>query len=124
MSGRNHDAVRLQGVAGAARKAIANGRLPCILAAATTVIGLLSLLVSDILPIRMFGGFAAVTIFVTISLLFLMLPGAMYRWPVSNARGVTYGTLKRGPVPSFAWEILLPSMSFFARTASLMCSAA
>ena len=82
-----HEAVRLQGVEGAASRAITNGRLPCLLAAATTVIGLLSLLVSDILPIRMFGAFAALTIVMAISLLFLMLPGAMYRWPVANTHG-------------------------------------
>jgi predicted RND superfamily exporter protein len=61
----------------AATRALRAGWAPCALAALTTAIGLGSLLVSDILPIRQFGAMAACGILVTTGLLFLVVPGAM-----------------------------------------------
>ena len=78
-----HDEARRRGVEGAAQRAIANGWAPCLLAAATTIIGLLSLLASDIEPIRIFAIFSSITLVVTVFLLFMALPGVMELCPVA-----------------------------------------
>lgn len=82
-----HDEVRRTGPEGAPRKAMANGMLPCGLATATTAIGLLSLLLSDIIPVKLFGIYATAGIVTTLVLLFLTLPGAQERWPVLAHEG-------------------------------------
>jgi len=73
----------------AARRALAVGWLPCWLAALTTAIGLLSLTVSQIVPIRKFGMLAAFSLLVSVVFMFLVLPGIAQRWsrtgPASDA---------------------------------------
>jgi predicted RND superfamily exporter protein len=65
------------GVAAAVRLAW----LPCSLSAATTAVGLASLVVSDLEPIRVFGFHGAVGVLATLGLLFLVVPGILERWP-------------------------------------------
>ncbi|MEQ9409862.1 MAG: MMPL family transporter [Fuerstiella sp.] len=69
------------GTAGSVTRAISQGRGPCLLAAGTTAIGLLSLMRSEITPVTQFGWLATVGLAVGISLLFLLLPGVLERWP-------------------------------------------
>ncbi len=78
------DDVRLRGRRGSTRRAMRIGRLPCALAVVTTVIGLGSLLVSDSVPIKQFGVFSSVALVVTVGVAFLVLPGAMQRWPAAS----------------------------------------
>ncbi|MBX3439230.1 MAG: MMPL family transporter, partial [Planctomycetaceae bacterium] len=59
------------------------GRLPCLLASITTAIGLLSLCVSQIQPVREFGLFAAICVLLGLGALFLLLP-ALLLWNVNN----------------------------------------
>lgn len=61
----------------AARRAMRAGVSPCFLATATTVVGLSSLLLVRLEPVRIFGGVASAGVVVTLLLLILMLPGAM-----------------------------------------------
>lgn len=68
--------VKLGGV-GAAQRALRAGWGPCLLATFTTAVGLGSLLVSSVEPIRVFGGVATIGVFTTLLLLFLLLPGLM-----------------------------------------------
>ncbi|MFG0287370.1 MAG: RND family transporter [Rhodopirellula sp. JB044] len=69
-------------------RAIAKATGPCILAALTTAIGLASLCISDVEPIRQFGFLGAIGVIVCVVLLFLMLPGFMVIWlHVSQKRG-------------------------------------
>lgn len=77
------DQVRAGAGADAARLAMLAGWAPCALAAFTTAIGLGSLLVSEIVPVRTFGASAAVAILVSVALMFLALPGVMQRWPLT-----------------------------------------
>lgn len=93
-----YDEVRLRGTAGSVRRAMANGWLPCVLAATTTALGLASLAVSDVGPVRVFGVISAVGILATVALLLLLLPGAMGLWPV-EARG-SYKTAETDPANS------------------------
>jgi hypothetical protein len=78
-----------------ARRAIAKGWLPCLMAAATTVIGLVSLLAGESPPIAQFGAISAIAIVATVTLLFLMLPGAMEFWCKGRTRDSSPGRLGR-----------------------------
>jgi predicted RND superfamily exporter protein len=61
---------------GRAVRALRQGWLPCTLSAGTTAIGLASLLVSRILPVRNFGWYGALGVLITLGLLLLIVPGA------------------------------------------------
>jgi hypothetical protein len=67
---------------GAAMRAIAVGWLPCSLSAGTTAVGLMSLVVSELEPIRVFGFHAACGVMATLVILFLVVPGVFARWPI------------------------------------------
>lgn len=69
------------GSGSAVARALHHGRRPCLLAAGTTAIGLLSLVRSEITPVTQFGWLAAVGVLVGVGLLFLLLPGVLERWP-------------------------------------------
>jgi predicted RND superfamily exporter protein len=75
------DAVVESGIEGASVRAVRLGWLPCLLATITTVLGLLSLLVSSLLPIRKFSAFATLGLCVGIALLFLALPALLEKSP-------------------------------------------
>jgi predicted RND superfamily exporter protein len=72
-----YEAARHGDLQGAIGRAITVGWLPCLLALATTVIGIGSLVVSSVLPIRQFGIFAPLGLTATVGLLFLVLPGTI-----------------------------------------------
>ncbi len=74
-------AARARDAAAALGRAVAEGWLPCSLAALTTGIGLASLVLSKIDPIRTFGIYAAIGIVVSVAVLFLFLPAALYLFP-------------------------------------------
>ncbi|TWU60509.1 MMPL family protein [Rubripirellula tenax] len=63
--------------ADAARRAMKAGVWPCALATGTTVIGLSSLMLVRLEPVRVFGGVASLGVTLTLLLLILILPGAM-----------------------------------------------
>jgi predicted RND superfamily exporter protein len=89
------DEARLHGIAGAPKRAVLVGWLPCALATVTTGIGLGSLLVSDVDPIRRFGVFATIGVVTTLLLLFSLLPGVMELWPVKAKRRVAARSMER-----------------------------
>ena len=61
----------------ATRRAVKAGLTPCFLASGTTVVGLGSLMLVRIEPIRVFGMVASLGVIGTLLLLLLVLPGAM-----------------------------------------------
>ena len=61
----------------AAQRAMKAGVAPCVLAAGTTVIGLSSLLLVRLEPVRIFGGVASLGVSLTLALLIMVMPGAM-----------------------------------------------
>jgi len=75
------DAIKEGGADGASLRAVRFGWIPCLLATTTTALGLLSLLVSSLIPIRKFGTFAALGLCVGIALLFLVLPSLLEKLP-------------------------------------------
>lgn len=74
------------GRAGAASRAVRLGWLPCLLSAGTTAIGLASLVVSELEPIRAFGFHASIAVMATLVSLFLVVPGVFERWPINDRR--------------------------------------
>jgi predicted RND superfamily exporter protein len=67
---------------GAAMRALKTAWLPCTLSAGTTALGLLSLVVSELEPIRVFGFHGAIGVLATLVVMFLILPGVFARWPI------------------------------------------
>ncbi len=64
----------------AAWHALRMGWLPCTLAAATTAIGLGSLVVSNLAPIRSFGVYGAIGTLLTLGVVLAFLPGTLAAW--------------------------------------------
>ena len=71
------DTVAEKGVTNAPATAIRLGWMPCTLAAGTTAIGLGSLSVSNIIPVKDFGKFSALGIIASLTVLFLLLPALL-----------------------------------------------
>lgn len=83
---------------GIAARGIALGWLPCALSAGTTAIGLASLVVSTLDPIRVFGFHAAAGALAALVAMFLVVPGIFERWPIAAGRGgsgITVGCARR-----------------------------
>ncbi|MCA9171803.1 MAG: MMPL family transporter, partial [Planctomycetales bacterium] len=75
------DSVAVDGLKRAPGAAVSHGWKPCTLAAITTALGLISLLSSNIQPIRKFGLYSAIGVLATLVLLFTYLPAALQTWP-------------------------------------------
>jgi predicted RND superfamily exporter protein len=92
MSGAIHwanyyrDTVAEEGLAGAPDRAVAHSRLPLALATGTTSVGLLSLYVSELLPIRQFGFYSAIGVAASLIWLLVVLPAGCAIWPVRSRR--------------------------------------
>lgn len=65
----------------AAYEAVIHAWRPALLCSVTTACGLLSLLASDITPIRRFGAFSASGVLLTLIVLFAFLPATLVVWP-------------------------------------------
>lgn len=68
------------------RKAMQIGRMPCMVATGTTIVGLSSLLLVRLIPVHLFGIVASLGIAGTLGLLFLILPGAMLLTSTSKSK--------------------------------------
>lgn len=76
-----HDAVEEHGHAGAPERAIAHGWKPAFLCEVTTAIGLVTLVTSELVPIRKFGAFSALGVMVMFVVMLTYLPAALQIWP-------------------------------------------
>ena len=61
--------------------AISHGWFPCTMAAVTTALGLMSLIVSHVIPISKFGMYSALGVLATLAMIFLYLPALLYYYP-------------------------------------------
>ena len=75
------EAVEEHGLRGAPERAIAHGWKPALLCNVTTAIGLVTLVTSQLVPIRKFGLFSAIGVMATLLILFTYLPAALQIWP-------------------------------------------
>ncbi|MCH8923264.1 MAG: MMPL family transporter [Planctomycetes bacterium] len=78
------DAIREVGLAGAPNRAIAQGWMPCVLAAGTTAVGLISLAFSKIVPIGDFGIYSAVGVLLSVAVLLVYLPAVLRIFPATG----------------------------------------
>src|SRR5262245_19503550 len=76
-----HDAVEEHGHSGAPERAIAHGWKPAFLCEVTTAIGLVTLVTSELVPIRKFGVFSAIGVMVMFVVMLTYLPAALEIWP-------------------------------------------
>ncbi len=76
-------------------QALHDGWRPCTLASGTTAIGLLSLAVSDIVPVKMFGVYASIGMCASLVTVLLLLPVALTVWP---AAAPNIMTTSHGPI--------------------------
>jgi predicted RND superfamily exporter protein len=67
-------------------RALSHAALPLGLATGTTAVGLLSLLYSDLAPIRLFGIFSAIGVGVALFVQFTLLPALLTFWPDSKRK--------------------------------------
>ncbi len=107
---------------GAALRAIGTGWLPCTLSAGTTALGLVSLVVSELEPIRVFGFHAAIGVMATLVILFLVVPGFFSRWPIR--RRLLQDPVADGPAARFATFTIRRSAAIVAATAAALAVAA
>ncbi|MGD9855644.1 MAG: RND family transporter, partial [Planctomycetaceae bacterium] len=62
-------------------RAVEMARQPCALASITTAIGLISLLTSDLGPVRQFGTYSAIGCLVALVMVLYVLPALLQLWP-------------------------------------------
>ncbi len=86
------DAVQDGGLPGAIERAVVHALKPAVLCTTTTAIGLLSLYASELTPIRKFGLYSALGVVLTMLILYLYLPAALY---VGNLGKRWVGTRKQ-----------------------------
>jgi predicted RND superfamily exporter protein len=70
-------------------RALACGWWPCTLASGTTAVGLLSLAVSEIVPVKMFGVYAAAGMCASLVVVLLFVPVALTLWPAASRCGAS-----------------------------------
>jgi uncharacterized protein len=91
----------------AAGQAFKIGWLPCVLSAGTTAVGMASLLVSDLAPIRSFGAYATAGLLLTTGLVLLLVPTTLAAWRVPVIRDLRQDSRdKRTMVGRPNWEQL------------------
>jgi hypothetical protein len=78
------DAVRQHGIEGAADRAARNGWLPLALATGTTAIGLASMCITDLVPIRMFGIYSAIGVVLSFFVVMFYMPSMLHLIPLHN----------------------------------------
>ncbi len=86
-----HDAVEEHGHRGAPERAIAHGWKPAFLCQVTTAIGLVTLVTSELVPIRKFGAFAALGVMLMLVVLLTYLPAALEIWPQKPRKRPVHG---------------------------------
>ena len=86
----------------AAAGAMRAGTLPCLLATGTTVVGLASLGLVRLAPVRLFGAIASLGVMTTLGMLILMLPGAMLLTKRRNASTTVDSPTSEVP-PWYGW---------------------
>jgi predicted RND superfamily exporter protein len=85
-----HEAVEQHGHIGAPERAVAHGWKPAFLCQATTAIGLVTLVTSELVPIRKFGFFSALAVMAMFVVLLSYLPAALQIWPQNRRKRIAH----------------------------------
>lgn len=99
------DAALVHGVSTAADRALRHALVPATLCAMTTAIGMGSLGLSNIMPIRKFGIFSAIGVVGTLFLVFVFLPSALAMFPPKMSQLQGAGARITKKIASF-WETI------------------
>lgn len=78
------EACKTVGTTNAPSQMLRLGWLPCVLSSGTTAVGLASLMVSEVTPIRLFGTYAATGVLTSLGLLFTIIPAFLSIWPIQR----------------------------------------
>jgi len=100
------DAVPTHGATASASVALERGWLPCVLSAGTTAVGMASLMVSELSPIRAFGAYSAAGVLMTSGLLLAVLPALFAQWPPSSRRAESPDSVRRARRMRRTWSKL------------------
>ena len=100
------NAVEKFGEQDAVLRAMKAGLFPCLLTAATTALGLVSLGLSEVLPVKLFGLYSALGIMISLPVLFLFLPAIWILWPIPDGRRREAGevVIIKFPRPRSCWS--------------------
>jgi predicted RND superfamily exporter protein len=93
------DALQHCSVETAPAKAIQLGWVPCTLAATSTAIGLGSLAISDLNPIRTFGIYSAWGILASLALVLVLLPAMLQKWPLTEKPATSANGAQENSLP-------------------------
>ncbi len=91
------DAVRKHGPIMAPREALRAGWQPCLIASVTTALGLASLCVSHVVPVKTFGIYASAGVLISFGVLVLLLPAATAKFPVVPRVALGSGSMGDSP---------------------------
>lgn len=100
------DALPEYGTQQAAAEALRRGWLPCVLSFGTTAVGMASLMLSELTPIRSFGAFSAAGVLITAGLLLGVLPALLTWWPVPPRHRLESMDERNGARRVSRWEKL------------------
>ena len=78
------DAIREGGLYGAVERAVHHAWKPAALSSITTALGLISLYVSELVPIQKFGLYSAIAMISLVCILFLYLPAALHVFQIGQ----------------------------------------
>ncbi len=78
------DAIREGGMYGAVERAVKHAWKPAALSSITTALGLISLYVSELVPIQKFGLYSAIAMISLVCILFLYLPAALHVFQIGQ----------------------------------------
>lgn len=107
LSNYYRDSAREGNLEDAPSRSIKHAALPLSLATATTAIGLLTLMASELVPIQMFGLYSAIGVVVSLLLLFLFLPAAFQIFPLAKeTEPAEKQTRVRDPFLSKRWRLV------------------
>lgn len=128
MSGALHlvnyyrEVVHEEGLVGAPEKMLKLGWRASILCATTTSIGLLSLVTSNLVPIRNFGIYSAIGVMCTVLLFYTYLPAALQTWPPRAPKKPAFGNAP-SPFEIRMQGVMAACAAFFVRRWALVGTA-
>ncbi|MBN2023702.1 MAG: MMPL family transporter [Pirellulales bacterium] len=97
------DATNEAGIANAADRAVAHAWLPLALATGTTGIGLASLAISELMPIKMFGIYSALGVVIAFVMLMTYMPALLELWRPQRRRALPNPDGSVGGLGGWAW---------------------
>jgi len=98
------DTVRQHGFAGAPERTVRSAWLPLALATGTTAIGLASMCITELVPIRMFGMYSAIGVVIGFVMVILYLPSLLHFYPLRGILGATESRRRWDPGSSPRWR--------------------